>query len=91
MKKCKMTIYKKINKKIRLCSSRAVLVSGNANNGTAAGLAYANTNNAASNANANIGSRLRSENSERTGCKPWHLPKNYFYLQGIGSIVEGSL
>jgi len=26
VKKCKMTIYKKINKKIRLCSSRAVLV-----------------------------------------------------------------
>ena len=48
-----------INK--RLCNLRAVLVSGNANNGANAGLAYSNTNNAASNANANIGSRLSSE------------------------------
>lgn len=35
-----------------------VLFSGNANNGTNAGFAYANTNNAPTNANANIGSQL---------------------------------
>lgn len=33
------------------------MFSGNANNGTNAGLVYANTNNAATNTNANIGSR----------------------------------
>jgi len=37
---------------------RGLLRSGNANNGANAGLAYANTNNAVSNANANIGSQL---------------------------------
>ena len=35
-----------------------VLLSGNANNSANAGLSYANTNNTASNANANIGSQL---------------------------------
>ena len=35
-----------------------MLFSGNANNGTNAGFVYANTNNTASNANANIGSQL---------------------------------
>ena len=34
-----------------------VLFGGNANNGANAGLSNANTNNAASNTNANIGSR----------------------------------
>lgn len=38
--------------------SRGVLFSGNANNGANAGLAYANSNNAPSNTNANIGSHL---------------------------------
>lgn len=37
---------------------RGVLFSGNANNGANAGFVYANTNNTASNANANIGSQL---------------------------------
>lgn len=35
-----------------------LLVSGNANNGTNAGFAYSNANNAPSNANAYIGSQL---------------------------------
>ena len=35
-----------------------MLFGGNANNGTNAGLTYANTNNTASNTNANIGSQL---------------------------------
>ena len=34
------------------------LLSANANNGANAGFVYANTNNTASNANANIGSQL---------------------------------
>lgn len=37
---------------------RALHVGGNANNGSNAGLVYSNTNNAASNTNANIGSQL---------------------------------
>ena len=40
-----------------VCSS-GVLFGGNANNGANAGLSYANTNNTASNTNANIGSQL---------------------------------
>ena len=40
-----------------VCSS-GVLFGGNANNSANAGLAYANTNNTASNTNANIGSQL---------------------------------
>ena len=39
-------------------SLRAVLFGGNANNGANAGFAYSNSNNAPSNTNANIGSRL---------------------------------
>ena len=37
---------------------RGVLFSGNANNGTNAGFVNANSNNAPSNTNANIGSQL---------------------------------
>ena len=37
---------------------RGVLFGGNANYGAAAGFSYANTNNAASNTRANVGSRL---------------------------------
>ena len=43
-------------KKVVRC--RGVLFGGNANNGANAGFVYANTNNAASNTNANIGSQL---------------------------------
>ena len=44
------------NKKV--VRHRGVLFSGNANNGTNAGFVYANTNNTATNTNANIGSQL---------------------------------
>lgn len=37
---------------------RAPIVSGNANNGANAGFSYVNSNNAASNTNANISSQL---------------------------------
>jgi|GEM_PF-7044253 len=40
------------------CLLLGVLVGGNANNGANAGLVYANTNNAPSNANATISSQL---------------------------------
>ena len=43
---------------ITVVQVRGVLFSGNANNGANAGIVYANTNNAPSNTNANIGSRL---------------------------------
>ena len=39
-------------------SERGVLFGGNANNGARAGFVFAHTNNAATNANANVGSRL---------------------------------
>ena len=45
------------SKKYKVGRSRGVLFGGNANNGANAGLAYANSNNAPSNTNANIGSR----------------------------------
>lgn len=41
----------------RVVLCRGVLFSGNANNGANAGFVYANTNNTATNANANIGSQ----------------------------------
>lgn len=40
------------------CPSLGLLLGGNANNGTNAGLAYSNSNNTATNTNANIGSHL---------------------------------
>lgn len=44
---------------IRLCIlQRALIASGNANNGANAGFVYSNSNNTASNTNANIGSQL---------------------------------
>ena len=39
-------------------AQRGVLFGGNANNSANAGLSYANTNNTATNTNANIGSQL---------------------------------
>lgn len=50
--------YLYINEKIKGCMFKALLVSGNANNGTNAGVLYTNTNNAASNTNTNIGGQL---------------------------------
>jgi len=44
-------------------------VGGNANNGSNDGLAYLNANNAPSNANANIGSRLNWYITHITMCK----------------------
>ena len=44
--------------KTNLVPCRGVLFSGNANNGANAGFVYANTNNTATNTNANIGSQL---------------------------------
>jgi len=44
-------------KENRVVRCRGVLFSGNANNGANAGFVYANTNNAPSNTNANIGSQ----------------------------------
>ncbi|MFB5946133.1 hypothetical protein [Albibacterium profundi] len=41
-----------------VCFMRAVLFSGNSNNGANAGFGISNTNNSASNTNANIGSQL---------------------------------
>jgi hypothetical protein len=50
-----------------------VLFGGNANNSANAGFAYANTNNTASNTNANIGSQLCLNKLKEQ--RPWHLPK----------------
>ena len=44
--------------KTKVVRCRGVLFSGNANNGANAGFVYANTNNTATNTNANIGSHL---------------------------------
>ena len=51
-------------------------VGGNLNNGSNAGLAYSNFNNAASNRNANIGSHLCLCNKIEPAYLPWLLPKN---------------
>jgi len=50
-----------------------MLVSGSANNGTNAGLAYVNSNNTPSNANTNISAQLSNILLRH---KPWLLPKN---------------
>jgi hypothetical protein len=66
-----------------------VFVSGNANNGANAGFGYANTNNAPSNANANIGTQLCYVvffQEER----PCHLAKNNNVQNGVGSESEDS-
>lgn len=53
------------------CASSGLLFGGNANNGTNAGLSYANANNAPSNANANNGSRIYyNTTTPNTGRKP---------------------
>ena len=58
---------------------RGLQVGGNANNGSNAGLAYLNANNAPSNANANYGSRLnwlKSFHWGRDTTEPCHMAKN---------------
>ena len=57
-------------------SSRGVHFGGSANNGANAGFVYANSNNAPSNSNANIGSRhyfFKDKNIK--GQRPCHLAK----------------
>lgn len=54
--------------------SKALYVSGNANNGSNAGLLYTNANNDASNTNTNIGSQLNA--IKIVGHKPYLLVKN---------------
>ena len=54
--------------------SKALYVGGNANNGSNAGLLYANANNSASNTNTNIGSQLNAIKVSRH--KPYLLVKN---------------
>lgn len=66
---------------------RACFVGGNANNGANAGLAYVNSNNAVSNSNTNIGSRICGKNNTR---RPATLPlgKTQQNNRGFGSIGE---
>ena len=52
------------------CASPGLLFGGNANNGTNAGLSYANANNAPSNANANIGSRIYYNEHKTSDANP---------------------
>lgn len=68
---------------------RGCLVSGNANNGSNAGLAYSNANNSPSNANANIGSRLRCNNNKNNSVthKLCHLAENNNFKDCFGSII----
>jgi hypothetical protein len=60
----------KVKKFGAACAVRGLLRSGNANNGSNASLAYANTNNTVSNANTNIGSQfsLRIESARALPC-----------------------
>ena len=60
--------------------------SGNANNGSNAGLVYSNTNNTASNAQANIGSQLSFKKMKRD--KPRHLAKNKWLISGFSSAND---
>jgi hypothetical protein len=66
------------------CLLFRVLFSGNANNSANVGLAYANTNNTATNANTNISSQLCSKILKRQ--KPWRLPKN----KNVNRVLVGS-
>lgn len=72
---------------MRLCNLRAVYIGGNANNGSNAGFVCTNTNNAASNANTNIGSRLSYKVMD---CRPCPLAKDNLVKIGAGSTVESS-
>ena len=47
-----------MTKNLRLATFRGVLFGGNANNGSKCGFVYSNSNNAPSDANANIASHL---------------------------------
>ena len=52
-----------------------LLVSGNANNGTNAGLRNANSNNTPSNANTNIGAQLSVEKLDNCSLASWQKIK----------------
>ena len=65
-----------------------LLVSGNANNGALAGFVYSNVNNAPSNANTNVGSRLNFQNLF-TGKDHASWQKTN-YKKGVGTAREGS-
>lgn len=71
---------------IKGLSVLGLYLSGNANNGTNAGLAYSNSNNTASNTNANIGSHLCYNNERR----PRLLAKNRLCETSVGSESEGA-
>lgn len=73
-------------------SSRGVLFSSNANNGTNAGLAYSNSNNTPSNTNTNIGSQLCLRLQEKLGWRPHLLVENFRTLKRVGrcSVVRTS-
>lgn len=63
--------------KIGRLLTRGVYFGGNANNGANCGFVYANSNNAPSNTNANIGSRQYfSVKNIQTGQRPCHLAKD---------------
>lgn len=68
---------------------QALIASGNANNGSNAGAFYANTNNTASNANANIGAHLMQLNYKKH--KPCHSAKNINNENCIGNESEDSV
>lgn len=68
---------------------RALISGGNANNGGNAGAFYANTNNTASNANANIGAHLMQLNLKKH--KPCLLAKNINNEYSIGNESEDSV
>jgi hypothetical protein len=74
---------KKLDMKIGcVVNWRALLVGSNANNGSNAGISYANSNNAASNTNANIGSQLCLKFFSH---KPCLLAKKYVIKSCVGS------
>lgn len=61
------------------------LFGGNSNNGANCGLAYANSNNAWSNANANISARLTTLRKKSTGCR-YCVMGNHPNTASLGSV-----
>lgn len=66
---------------------QALISGGNANNGANAGAFYANTNNTASNTNANIGSHLCNDILKHIPCR---LAKNINFNSVLVAICENS-
>lgn len=69
---------------------RACFVGGNANNGAVAGLAYVNSNNALSNSNANIGSRICGNNNKRRP-RPCLLAKKHKTIAALVALAKERL